>query len=137
MNAKESRVPKAILPVSQILPFLSFEDRVRIFEMPKVRFIGKSIKDTLNSEANPIPDFFGEYCTKDYHLVTNTLPHIIPNRLAYGATNENEGDAYAEDRVSEELQKLGFSLLGPMCEFYPDLEKPSFCVLFSCTPIVK
>jgi hypothetical protein len=178
MNANESRAPKTILPVSRILPFLPFEDGLRVFEMPEVRFIGKSTIDTLKSEGNPIPAFWGKYFSKDYHLVTDTLPHVIPNRLAWfgdfsqetsqytymicvgcptgtpvpdgfeyrdvaasfichGATNENERDAYAEDRESEELQKLGFNLLGPMCEFYPDLENPSFCVLFSCTPIVK
>jgi hypothetical protein len=173
MNENESCALDGIPPVSQILPFLPFESRLRVFEMPKVRFIGKSIQDTLHSDPNPIPAFWGEYFSREYHLVTDSLPHVIPNRLAcfgdystetnqytymicvacpagtpvpdgfeyrdsptssvcHGATNENGGDAYAEQRVKEELAILGFTLLGPLCEFYPDLERPSFCVLFTC-----
>jgi hypothetical protein len=165
-------------PISQILPFIPSENRLRIFEMPAVRFIGKSIIDTLFSDPNPIPAFWGEYFAKGYHLVTDSLPHAIPNRLAhfydysadtnqytylicvacpagtpvpdgfeyrdapaslvcYGATNENAGDPYAEEKVKEELEKAGFILLGSLCEFYPDLEKPSFCVLFTCERVTS
>ncbi len=55
--------------------------------------------------------------------------------VCYGATNENAGDPYAEGKVQEELKKLGLTLLGPFCEFYPDLGKPHFCVLFTCQPV--
>lgn len=175
MNENSSSSVIAILPISQILPFVPAGKGFRVFEMPAVRFIGKSMRDTLHSDPNPIPAFWTEYFANGYHLVTDALPHVIPNRLAhffdyssdtqqytymicvacpagtpvpegyayrdapaaficYGVTNDEGGDPYAEGEVQEELKKLGFSLLGPLCEFYPDLEKPQFCVLFTCKP---
>jgi predicted transcriptional regulator YdeE len=176
MNENRSGVSHTIIPISQILPFSPMENRLRIFDMPAVRFIGKSIRDRLYSDPNPIPGFWTEYFASGYHHVTDALPHVIPNRLAhffdyspdtqqytymicaacpagtpvpdgfehrdapaalvcYGTTNENAADPYAEGKVQEELEKLGFTLLGSLCEFYPDLEKPHFCVLFTCKPV--
>ncbi len=173
MNQNNSDIGKTIIPIPQILPFIPVENGLRIFDMPAVRFIGKSIKDTLGSDPNPCPAFWGEYFARGYHLVTDALPHVIPNRLAHfydyspdtrqytymigvacpagtsvpdgfefrdapaalvchGETNENGCDPYAEGIVQEKIKPLGFTLLYPFCEFYPDLEKPYFCVLFTC-----
>ncbi len=175
MNENISSTVNTILPISQILPFIPADQRFRIFEMPAVRFIGKSMRDRLYSDPNPIPAFWTEYFAKGDHLVTDALPHVIPNRLAhffdyspdtqqytymicvacpagtpvpdgyeyrdapaafvcYGVTNGDGGDPYAEEKVREELTKRGFTMLGSLCEFYPDLEKPQFCVLFTCKP---
>ncbi len=176
MKQNKSDIVHTIVPISQILPFVPAEKHFRIFDMPAVRFIGKSIKDRLYSDPSPIPAFWGEYFTRGDHLVTDSLPHVIPNRLAHfydyssdtqqytylicvacpagtpvpdgfeyrdapaalichGVMNENAGDPYEEGSVQEELKKRGLTLLGPLCEFYPDLEKPNFCVLFTCKPI--
>ncbi len=173
MKQNKSDIVHTIVPISQILPFVPAENHLRIFDMPPIRFIGKSMKDRLYSDPSPIPAFWGEYFSRGYHLVTDALPHVIPNRVAHfydyspdtqeytylicaacpagtpvpdgyeyrdapaawvcqGLTNENGGDPYAEDFVREELKKQGLTLLGPLCEFYPDLEKPNFCVLFTC-----
>jgi predicted transcriptional regulator YdeE len=175
MNENRSSTAHTILPISQILPFIPVESLFQVFDMPAVRLIGKSIRDTLYSDPNPVPAFWTEFFTRGDHRVTDALPHVIPNRLAhffdyssetqqytymicvacpagtpvpggfeyrdapaafvcYGTTNENGGDPYAEGLVQEELTKLGLTLLGPFCEFYPDLEKPHFCVLFTCKP---
>ncbi len=176
MNENKNHTANAILPISQILPFSHSEKHLRFFELPAVRLIGKSTLDTLYSDPNPIPAFWSEYFRRGYHLVTDDLPHVIPNRVAYfwgsstgtdqytymicvacpagtpvpdgfeyrdepaavvchGGTNENGDDPYAEEKVKQELFKVGFSLLGPLCEFYPDLDKPFFCVLFTCKRI--
>ena len=67
-------------PISEILPF---ENRLRIFTMPKVRYIGKEIRDTLGSNPSPCPAFWTSYFKEGHHLVTDALPHVIPNTMAW------------------------------------------------------
>jgi hypothetical protein len=67
-------------PISEILPF---ENRLRIFTMPRVRYIGKDIRDTLGSNPSPCPAFWTSYFKEGHHLVTDTLPHTIPNTMAW------------------------------------------------------
>ena len=82
MSSNNSDTLDSILPITQILPFIPFENGLRVFEMPAVRFLGKSIIDTLYSDPNPIPAFWSNYFAKGYNLVTDSLPHVIPNMLA-------------------------------------------------------
>jgi Integron-associated effector binding protein len=174
VNEYESPSASAIPPIRRILPF---EDRFRIFQMPAVRLVGRSIRDTLYSNPSPCPSFWSEYFARGFHLVTDSLPRAIPNRMAWfgeyspetnqytymicvacpagtpvpdgfeyrdvpaalvahGATNETGGDAYSAEGLDAYLQEQGFTRVDEgWCEFYPDLERASFCVLFTCMQI--
>ncbi len=176
LNDNDGLSDNAVLPIPHILPF---ENRCRIFQMPAVRLIGKSIRDTLWSDPNPCPAFWSEYFAEGYHLVTDPLPRAIPNRVAWfgeyspdtrqytymicvacpagtpvpdgfeyrdvpaalvahGTTNEAGRDAYSVESVDADLQEQGFIRVDEgWCEFYPDLDRANFCVLFTCRRVEK
>jgi hypothetical protein len=66
--------------------------------MPAVRFIGKSTIDTLNSDPNPIPAFWGDYFANGYIDAPAAL-------VCHGATNEHSGDPYEEEEIKNVLFK--------------------------------
>lgn len=66
--------------LSAILPF---ENRPRVFAMPAIRLIGRSIRDRLYSNPSPCPAFWSAYFRHGHHLVTDALPHEIPHTMAW------------------------------------------------------
>jgi hypothetical protein len=73
--------------------------------------------------GTPVPDGY------EYRDVPAAL-------VAHGATNETGGDAYSVDGIDADLQEQGFIRVDEgWCEFYPDPERASFCVLFTCRQI--
>lgn len=68
-----------VKPITDIFPFKNY---LRVFELPKTRLIGKSIRHTDETDISPIPRFWTEYYEK-YHNVTNALPRIINTNIAW------------------------------------------------------
>lgn len=160
-----------IPPIAGILPF---ENRVRVFDMPEVRFIGKSLRVKLQADPNPIPAFWTECIQRGYLKCMASLPQVIPGVMAiygeyavatnmytymicvacpagtqapqgyenhdmpatlvaHGVTNKNGADAHAGEALTAELKRQGLIRTGEgFAEFYPNIEKDAFCVLFPC-----
>ena len=93
MTDHTKHLTDGVPPISTILPF---ENRLRVFAMPKIRFIGKSIRDTLHSDPNPCPAFWSLYFAEGSHLLTDALPHAIPNTMAWSGefTPDTNGYTY-------------------------------------------
>lgn len=71
-----------MIQVKPITDIFSFKNYLRVFELPKTRLIGKSIRHTDETDISPIPRFWTEYYEK-YHNVTNVLPRIINTNIAW------------------------------------------------------
>lgn len=68
-----------VLPISEIFPY---ENRLRFFQLPETRLIGKSIRHTDETDVSPIPSFWTEYYEK-YYTVVSALPQIIKTNIAW------------------------------------------------------
>ncbi len=77
--------------ISRILPF---ENRLRIFDAPKIRFIGKAIRDTLWSDPCPCPGFWSDFYAKGDHLAIDALPHVLPGMMAWSGEYTPETKQY-------------------------------------------
>jgi predicted transcriptional regulator YdeE len=91
MSDRTRSLTSGVPPITAILPF---ENRLRVFTIPKIRFIGRSIRDTLYSDPNPCPAFWSAYYREGHHLLTDALPHVIPNTMAWSGEFNPETNGY-------------------------------------------
>lgn len=73
------------MTIASIASILPFENRVRVFDMPEIRFIGKSLRVKLQAALNPVPAFWTECIQQGYLKRMKALPQVIPGIMAiYG-----------------------------------------------------